>query len=157
MSENAEHPQDSFPQESQENHEPQKKRTGKNSVSTLIPAIVWLSTIFFVGMVLGNLLWLFMADILAFDRSDMAVEFTISASDTLKDISNNLKNEGLISYPGLFRLYAKLTGKAQRIQPGIYALNARYDYPALMKALSAGTVQRAITACRRPSLFKENT
>lgn len=146
MDENAEHQQDSFSQESQEHNEPQKKRTGEKSVSSLVPAIVWLSTIFFVGMVLGNLLWLFMADILAFDRGDAAVEFTVSHSDTLKDISKNLEEQGLISYPGLFRLYSKLTGKAQQIQPGTYTLNTRYDYPALMKALSAGTVQRNAAA-----------
>jgi cell division protein YceG involved in septum cleavage len=151
MSENAEFPQDSFPQESQENIEPKKKRTGKNSVSALIPAIVWLSTIFFVGMVLGNLLWLIMADILAFDRGNMAVEFIVSENDTLKDVSIHLKQQGLISYPGLFRLYSKLTGKAQKIHPGTYALNTRYDYPALIKALSAGIVQRHIPTHLLPS------
>jgi cell division protein YceG involved in septum cleavage len=151
MDENAEHQLDSFPQEPQESKEPQKKRTGEKSVSSLVPAIVWLSTIFVVGMVLGNVLWLFVADVLAFGRDDMAVEFTISDGDTLKDISKNLEQEGLISYPGLFRLYCKFTGKAQKIQPGIYSLNTRYDYPALMKALSSGTVRRDIATQPNPA------
>ena len=34
---------------------------------------------------------------------------------------------------------------------------ASVDESGLVKALSAGTIQRAITACRLPSLFKENT
>ena len=51
MDENAEHQQDSFPQESQEHKNLKKKRTGERSVSSLVPAVVWLSTIFFVGKV----------------------------------------------------------------------------------------------------------
>ena len=151
MDENADHQQDSFPQEPQEHNKPKKKRTGEKSVSPLIPAIVWLSTIFFIGMVLGNLLWLLVADVLAFGRGDVAVEFTVSDSDTLKDVSKKLEQKGLISYPGLFRLYSKFTGKAQRIQPGTYLLNTRYDYPALIKALSAGIVQRNAATQPLPS------
>ena len=151
MDENAEHQQDSFPQEPQESNKPKKKRTGERSVSSIVPAIVWLSTIFVVGMVLGNVLWLFVADVLAFGRGDVAVTFTVSDSDTLKDISKNLEQQGLISYPGLFRLYSKFTGKVQKIQPGVYLLNTRYDYPALMKVLSAGIVQRDATMQPLPS------
>lgn len=142
MDENAENQQESFPQEPQDIQEPKKKRTGRNGVSSLVPAIVWLTTIFFVGMVLGNLLWLLVADVLAFGRGDITVEVTISDSDDLKDISKTLAQRGLISYPGLFRLYAKFTGNAEKIRPGTYALSTRYDYHALVKALSSGTVRR---------------
>ncbi len=151
MDENAENQQESFPQEPQESNESKKKRTGKNGVSSLVPAIVWLTTIFFGGMVLGNLLWLLVADVLAFGRGDITVEVTISENDTLKDISKNLERQGLISYPGLFRLYAKFTGNAEKIRPGTYALSTRYDYHALVKALSAGTVQRIGQAQPLPS------
>ena len=141
MDENAENQRESF--ENQSPQEAKKKRTGPSGVSKYTPAIVWLTMVFFVGMVLGNLLWLFAADVLAFGREDMAVEITVSDGDTLKDISKNLQRQGLIDFPGLFRLYAKFSGKAELFRPGTYELNARYDYPALAKVLSSGTVQRS--------------
>ena len=141
MDENAEHQRESFenPTNSQE---AKKKRTGRSGVSKYAPAIVWLTTVFFVGMVLGNLLWLITADVLAFGREDRAVEITISENDSLKDISNALAQQGLVEFPGLFRLYAKISGKAEQFQPGTYTLNAKYDYPALAKVLSNRTVRR---------------
>ena len=139
MDENADNQQESFPQEPLET---KKKRTGASGVSPLIPAIVWLVTIFFVGMVLGNLLWLLAADVLAFGREDITVEISITDADSLKDISKTLAREGLITYPGLFRFYAKFTGAAEKFRPGTYELSTRYDYHALAKALSSGSVRK---------------
>lgn len=151
MDENAENQQESFPQEPQEIQEPKKKRTGQKGVSSLVPAIVWLTMVFFVGMVLGNMLWLFAADVLAFGREDLTVEITIADTDSLKDISKSLARNGLISFPGLFRLYAKFSGAADKIRPGTYELNTKYDYPALAKVLSSGTVRRDTGAQPLPS------
>jgi UPF0755 protein len=142
MGENAENQQESFPQEMQQSNQPKKKKTGEKGVSKYIPALVWLLTIFFVGMVLGNLLWLVAADVLAFGRENRVVEITIEDTDTLKDISDKLAQEQLITYPWLFRQYARLSGMAARFRPGSYEVNAKYDYPALAKALASRKVQR---------------
>ena len=142
MGENAENQQESFPQEMQQSNQPKKKKTGEKGVSKYIPALVWLLTIFFVGMVLGNLLWLVAADVLAFGRENRVVEITIEDTDTLKDISDKLAQEQLITYPWLFRQYARLSGMAARVRPGSYEVNAKYDYPALAKALASRKVQR---------------
>ena len=141
MDESADKQQESFPQEPLET---KKKRTGASGVSPLIPAIVWLITIFFVGMVLGNLLWLMVADVLAFGREDTTVQVSIADTDSLKDISKTLARKGLVTYPGLFRLYAKFTGAADQFLPGTYELSTRYDYHALVKALSSGSVRKNI-------------
>jgi cell division protein YceG involved in septum cleavage len=144
MDENAEHQNQSLPQEQPpEVQEAKKEKTGRTGVSKYVPAIVWLTTVFFVGMVIGNFLWLVTADVLAFGREDRAVEITIESTDTLKDISNKLAQEGLVSYPGLFRLFARVSGTAERFGPGTYQLNAKYDYPALAKVLAKRTVRTA--------------
>lgn len=143
MDENAENQKDSLPQEqTQEVQEAKREKTGKTGVSKYVPAIAWLTMVFFVGMVLGNFLWLVTADVLAFGREDRAVQITIEDTDTLKDISNKLAQERLVSFPGLFRLYARVSGTAERFSPGTYQLNAKYDYPALAKVLANRTVQR---------------
>lgn len=142
MDENAENQKESF-QQTNEPQEAKKEKTGRTGVSKYVPAIVWLTTVFLTGMVLGNLLWHVTADVLAFGREDRAVEITIESTDTLKDISAKLAQEGLISYPALFRLFAKISGTAERFGPGTYQLNAKYDYPALAKVLAKRTVRIA--------------
>lgn len=117
----------------------------KNGVFSIIPPFVWLTAIFLTGIVLGNILWLLTADVLAFGREDQTVEISVSETDTIGDISKNLKQEGLVNYAWLFRLYAKITHAEAKIKPGTYTLQTRYDYHALVKALSAGKVQRTLS------------
>lgn len=117
-----------------------RKRSG---VSSLIPPFVWLIAIFLVGVILGNMLWLLAADVLAFGREDQSVTVTVSEDFTLSEISKTLKENGLIKYPWLFRLYAKITHAADKIKPGTYTLQTRYDYHAVVKALSSRKVERS--------------
>ena len=142
MDENAEYQNESS-QQTNEQPEAKKEKTGKTGVSKYLPAIVWLTAVFLVGMVLGNLLWHVTADVLAFGREDRAVEITIESTDTLKDISAKLAQEGLVTYPALFRLFARVSGTAERFGPGTYQLNTKYDYPALAKVLAKRTVRTA--------------
>lgn len=114
---------------------PERKRNGMR-VPFYIPTIVWLMVIFFIGVLLGNLLWLGVADVLAFGREKQNVELTIEAQDQLSDIANKLADGGLLSYPRLFRLYARLTNAGQKIKPGTYVLNTGWDYPALVSGMS---------------------
>ena len=115
-------------------HTPERKRDGKRP-PFFIPAIVWLMLIFFIGMILGNLLWLAVADVLAFGRANERIEITITQADSMADIAHKLKDNGLIAYPWLFRLYAAITNAGEKIKPGTYVLNAIYDYPALVDGL----------------------
>lgn len=124
-----------------------RKRSG---VPRMLPPFVWLTVIFLVGVILGNILWLFTADVLAFGREENEIQITISDTDTLKDISKKLKNEGLVNYAWLFRLYAKLTNAEARIRPGTYTLSTHYDYHALVKVLSAGNVSKTLQFIKNP-------
>lgn len=105
--------------------------------------LVKLTAIFLVGIALGYILWFLAADVLAFGRADVTVDFTVSDSDTLKDISLRLKSDGLVRYAWLFRLYTKLTHADTKIRSGSYILHGRYDYHAIVKTLSARKVSRA--------------
>lgn len=124
-------------------HSPTPEERKRSGAPRFFPSLICLTAVFLVGLVLGNLLWHLTADVLAFGREDHLVEFTVSETDSLKDISLALKENALIDYPWLFRLYAKLTHAEAKIRPGTYRLYGRYDYHALIRALSAGKVQRS--------------
>lgn len=50
----------------------------------------------------------------------------------------SLKNAGLVSYPLLFRMYARVKGDDRNIKPGTYLLKRGTPWPAILDALNGG-------------------
>ncbi len=110
----------------------------------LASTAIWVGLVLLIGISLGRLLWLCAADILAFGREDRAVSITISETDDLDSITEKLHNAGLIEYPELFKLYAKLAQveEKDKISVGTFELNTQYDYHALVGGMSATSSYR---------------
>ncbi|MBQ8769433.1 MAG: endolytic transglycosylase MltG [Oscillospiraceae bacterium] len=110
----------------------------------LLSTAIWAGLILFIGISLGRVLWLCAADILAFGRQDKAVTITITDADNLDSITNKLYNAGLIEYPELFKMYAKLAKveEKDKISAGTFELNTLYDYHALVGGMSATSSYR---------------
>ena len=117
---------------------PKKKGTyGFFSIPHMAAVAIWLAIIVFIGVGLGNILWEYASDMLAFGRESKTVTITILPSDDLDAICKKLHSTGLIKYPGLFKLYADLTDAMEEINPGTYTLNTVYDYMALKESMSS--------------------
>ena len=112
----------------------------------LLSTAIWAGLILFIGISLGRVLWLCASDILAFGRPDKNVTITITESDTLESITNKLHNAGLIKYPELFKMYAKLAKveEKEKISVGTFELNTLYDYHALVGGMSATSSYREV-------------
>lgn len=113
-----------------------KKGEGLLGIPNILATFVWLALILAIGVTLGRMLWVCAADVLAFGREDKAVTVTIYEADTMDDIVDKLYDAGLIRYKSLFNLYADISDAEEDIQPGIYDLNTRYDYHALVNFMS---------------------
>ena len=110
----------------------------------IIVTCIWLAVILAIGVTLGRMLWICAADVLAFGREDKAVTITIYETDTIDDIAEKLHNNELIQYPGLFKLYASFAVDEGEIDPGIWDLNTRYDYHALVNMMSIGSTRSVV-------------
>ena len=121
-----------------------KNGYGLFAIPHLISTGIWAALILLIGISLGRLLWLGAADVLAFGRQDRPVTITITTADTLDTITNKLHNAGLIKYPNLFKLYAKLAKVEEKgkISTGTFELNTLYDYHALVGGMSATSSYR---------------
>ncbi len=125
---------------------------------------IWLAIILAVGVTLGRMVWVCAADVLAFGREDKPVTITVYQSDSIDIIADKLHKGGLIKYPGLFKFYASLAVDEGEIQPGIWDLNTRYDYHALVSMMSASSTREVVKitipegySCRQIfSLLEEN-
>ena len=110
----------------------------------IIVTCIWLAVILAIGVTLGRMLWICAADVLAFGREDKAVTITIYENDTIDDIAEKLHKNELIRYPGLFKLYASFAVDEGEIDPGIWDLNTRYDYHALVNMMSIGSTRSVV-------------
>ena len=121
-----------------------KKGEGLLGIPNILATVVWLGLILAIGVTLGRMLWVCAADVLAFGREDRVVTLTIYESDTMEDIVDKLYDNGLIRYKGLFNLYASISDAEEEIRPGIYDLNTRYDYHALVNFMSPTSTREVV-------------
>ena len=143
-----------------------KRRKGEGllGIPNILATFVWLALILFIGVNAGRLLWVCAADVLAFGREDKPVTVTIYEADTMEDIVDKLHSNGLIRYKSLFNLYASISDAEEDIKPGIYDLNTRYDYHALVNFMSpkssrevvALTIPEGYTCQQIFALLEEN-
>lgn len=113
-----------------------KKGEGFLGIPNILVTFVWLALIVSIGVTLGRMIWVCAADVLAFGREDKPVTITIYEADTMEDIIDKLHSNGLIRYKSLFTLYADISDAEEDIKPGIYDLNTRYDYHALVNFMT---------------------
>jgi len=121
-----------------------KKGEGLLGIPSLLVTVVWLALIVIIGVTAGRMLWICAADVLAFGREDKVVTVTVYEADTMDDIIDKLQENGLIRYKSLFRLYADISDAEEDIKPGIYDLNTRYDYHALVNFMSPRSSREVI-------------
>ena len=141
-----------------------KKGEGFLGIPNFLVTIVWIAVTVLIGVTLGRMAWLCASDVLAFGREDKPVTITVYEADTIEDITRKLHDGGLIKYPGLFQFYASLAVDEGEIHPGIWDLNTRYDYHALVNMMSPSSSREVIElmipegySCRQIfSLMEEN-
>ena len=121
-----------------------KKGDGLLGIPSILVTFVWLALILIIGVTAGRMLWICAADVLAFGREDKVVTVTIYESDTMDDIVEKLHAGGLIRYKSLFNFYADISDAEEDIKPGIYDLNTRYDYHALVNFMSPRSSREVI-------------
>ena len=139
-------PEEATEEPSGEESEPQedavrKKRPGRKKGSGLLgiphflSTAIWLILILAIGVALGRTLWVCTADLMAFGKGDNQVTITITEDDNIGSVSKKLAQANLIRYPGLFKTFAELTGKDERISVGTFTLNSKLDYNAMINAM----------------------
>ena len=129
-------PQEEAPAVPQRKGRPKaKKGYGLWGIPHLLATVVWLALILAVGLSLGRVLWVCCSDLMAFGKEPQKVSITITEADTIETISEKLGKANLIRYPGLFRLFAEITGKDENISVGTFTLDSQLDYNAMINAM----------------------
>lgn len=116
------------------------KGSGDNlwGIPHVISSLIWLVVIIAIGVSVGRFGWLCATDLLALGKTPMEQTFTISENDDLSSVSQRLKDIGMIEYPSIFELFAKMTNKGDNFMVGTITFSGDivYDYNALCNAMT---------------------
>ncbi|MFR1052731.1 MAG: endolytic transglycosylase MltG [Oscillospiraceae bacterium] len=101
---------------------------------------------------LAGLGWMWAGDVLALNKQPATAVITVENGDSLNDVASALKENGLIDYKPLFKLFCSVTGveKKEKITPGTYELNTDMDYNALVNAMSSRSGSRMTASVTIP-------
>ena len=117
---------------------PAKKKDNLFGIPHIISSFIWLAVIIGIGASVGRMGWLCAKDVLALGKTPQELVFVIDETDDISTVAQRLKNLGLIEYPELFKLFARITNKGDNLQVGTITFDGDivYDYNALCNAMT---------------------
>ena len=122
----------------------QRRRKRKPSAGrTASLVLLYIAGVIGASVILACVGWILAGDVLALNKEEKTVTITITNEDSFGDVVNRLKDEGLIEYKWLFKLFAGITGGDDDVTMGTYTLNTDMDYRALLSGMSANSATKA--------------
>ncbi|MBQ8276800.1 MAG: endolytic transglycosylase MltG [Clostridia bacterium] len=130
-----------------EDAEKKKKKQMSEGAATLLSIVKAITYIVFVIVLAGFLSYYIIRvanDMFAFVKSDEMVEVEIPEYATIDDVSQILAENGIITYPDVFKIYAKLNKDNGEFVAGSYTINAMMNYDELLMAFKEKFVRGTI-------------
>lgn len=119
--------------------------------------LIYILFVLGASALLAGVGWMWANDVLALNKAERTAAVEIDEGDTVDTVADKLKEQGLIEYKSVFKLFCSLThvsGKAgeegAKITPGTYELNTDMDYRALISNMGSGSSNRMTTTVTIP-------
>lgn len=114
--------------------------SGSVFLSSVLKAVMYIAFIFVCAGFLSYYVINVGNDVFAFVKDDSAISVTFGEFATINDIADTLSENGIIEYPDMFVLYAKLRKKADvDFLAGTYTLSPSMNYDSLIAKLRKST------------------
>ena len=140
-------------------HAPARRRRSAGSAVGF--GLLYVVAVIGASILLACVAWIAANDVLALNKGEHSATvvleetgFTYHQEENADGILQNvptadmgyvadvLEENGLIEYKLLFRLFAAVTGGADKVQPGTYQLDTDMDYRALISGMSSSSSNR---------------
>ena len=120
-----------------------KKKKRRSAGRTAALVLLYVAAVIGASILLACIGWTAAGDVLALNKPEKTITFTIAENEDFNSVTDRLKDEGMIEYKFLFKLFASITHKKDEIIAGSYTLNTDMDYRALLAGMSANSANRA--------------
>ena len=131
----------SRPGEHEASRRPKKKRRSAGRTAALV--LLYVAAVIGSSILLACIGWTAAGDVLALNKPEKSITFTITENEDFDSVADRLEEEGMIEYKFLFKLFASITHKKDSIIAGSYTLNTDMDYRALLAGMSANSSNRS--------------
>ncbi|MEE0834993.1 MAG: endolytic transglycosylase MltG [Clostridia bacterium] len=125
---------------------PPRGRTGKgksskgksdnykgSALSSVLKAVIYIVSVFVIAGLIGYYGIQIGNDVFAFVKSDAEIEITIDENTSTSELASLLKKNGVIKYPGIFKLYASLRHDDKPYVAGTYTVKPSMNFDDLRK------------------------
>ncbi len=109
-----------------------KEKFIKSKKNSWFFRIIWLVFLCLISVLLARYIITGINDMLAVGRKQEVVQVEIPKGASLDTVAKIFKEEGIISEPLFFKLYAVATKSTKGFSQGIYELNTSMDYQAIL-------------------------
>lgn len=133
--------------------EEEEEDSAEEESSSGVKTFVYVAAVLVISLILAVVGWVFLDDICAFTGTGQSAVITVEEHDDVGEITDKLKDAGLIQHKWLFRFYCVLANADDKIRPGAYDLNDLLDYHALVNAM-ASVAQRATVEVMIPEGYE---
>lgn len=121
---------------------PKRRKRRRSLGARIAGSLLYVCLVIAASGVLATLGWAWAGDLLALSKQPASTEITVDAETKFDSIVDQLKQDGIIQYKFLFRLFAWLTKGEEKVSPGTYKLDTDMDYRALLHNMSAASSAR---------------
>ena len=111
-------------------------------LSNVMKAVIYIVAVVIFSVFLSIFAIYVANDVFAFVKNDVNMDITISEYDNTSDIADKLYEFGVIKYPSIFRLYAKLRNQDENYAGGTYTVSPSMNYDQLFIELKGKNVVR---------------
>jgi UPF0755 protein len=119
------------------------RRPGRRNSSGCLTAMLYFIFVMGAAALLATVGWVSANEVFGFIKPDITAVVEVTKDDSLSSVAEKLKEEGIINYPFLFKLYGNISHAMEKIDPGTYELKADLDYRAIIYAMRNTSSYRA--------------
>lgn len=119
---------------------PQRRR--RNKRSPLSNSMLYIVMVCAVSIVLAAVGWSLANDMLALNKDKVTATIVVDDENDFGSVVDQLKDNDIIKYKGLFRLFSALSGGSDKIAQGSYLVDTDMDYRAILNSLGSGSSSR---------------
>ena len=114
-------------------------RGGSTLLSSLVKALIYIVVILIVSVFAAYFVISRANDAFAFVKDGAEATLVIDEGIDVNELASALKENGIIKYPSMFKLYVKIKGKSTDYVGGEYVLNPSMNYDKIIRTLARST------------------
>ena len=106
--------------------------------------ILYFLLIASVSLFLAIFGWNCINDVLSLTKQEKEAVITIPEEFTIRELSRELADLGIINHAWLFKLYCDFSHAEEKIEPGEYLISSTLDYNAIVKSFVTVTIREEV-------------